>query len=104
MNGMITTNAAYNLEEILPRLKAYTTGKVVEKVTCTETHVLEGNGKRVALLDFGAKDNIAQSLNRRGCEVTVYPAATSAETILASDPDGIMLSNGPEIPKNVLLL
>ena len=94
MNGMITTNAAYNLEEILPRLKAYTTGKVVEKVTCTETHVLEGNGKRVALLDFGAKDNIAQSLNRRGCEVTVYPAATSAETILASDPDGIMLSNG----------
>ena len=99
MNGMITTNAAYNLEEILPRLKAYTTGKVVEKVTCTETHVLEGNGKRVALLDFGAKDNIAQSLNRRGCEVTVYPAATSAETILASDPDGIMLSNGPGDPK-----
>ena len=43
-------------------------------------------------MDFGAKDNIAQSLNRRGCEVTVYPAATSAETILASDPDGIMLS------------
>ena len=73
--------------------------KVVEKVTCTETHVLEGNGKRVALLDFGAKDNIAQSLNRRGCEVTVYPAATSAETILASDPDGIMLSNGPGDPK-----
>jgi len=71
----------------------------VEKVTCTETHVLEGNGKRVALLDFGAKDNIAQSLNRRGCEVTVYPAATSAETILASDPDGIMLSNGPGDPK-----
>ena len=99
MNGMITTNAAYNLEEILPRLKAYTTGKVVEKVTCTETHVLEGNGKRVALLDFGAKDNIAQSLNRRGCDVTVYPAATSAETILASDPDGIMLSNGPGDPK-----
>ena len=71
----------------------------MEKVTCTETHVLEGNGKRVALLDFGAKDNIAQSLNRRGCEVTVYPAATSAETILASDPDGIMLSNGPGDPK-----
>ena len=99
MNGMITTNAAYNLEEILPRLKAYTTGKVVEKVTCTESHVLEGSGKKVALLDFGAKDNIAQSLNERGCQVTVYPAFTSAETILNSNPDGIMLSNGPGDPK-----
>lgn len=99
MNGMITTNAAYNLEEILPRLKAYTTGKVVEKVTCTESHVLEGSGKKVALLDFGAKDNIAQSLNERGCRVTVYPAFTSAETILNSNPDGIMLSNGPGDPK-----
>ena len=99
MNGMITTNAAYNLEEILPRLKAYTTGKVVEKVTCTESHVLEGSGKKVALLDFGAKDNSAQSLNERGCQVTVYPAFTSAETILNSNPDGIMLSNGPGDPK-----
>ena len=51
------------------------------------------------LLDFGAKDNIAQSLNERGCQVTVYPAFTSAETILNSNPDGIMLSNGPGDPK-----
>ena len=53
----------------------------------------------MALLDFGAKDNIAQSLNERGCQVTVYPAFTSAETILNSNPDGIMLSNGPGDPK-----
>ena len=99
MNGMITTNAAYNLEEILPRLKAYTTGKVVEKVTCTESHVLEGSGKKVALLDFGSKDNIAQSLNETVSQVTVYPGFTSAETILNSNPDGIMLSNGPGDPK-----
>ena len=60
MNGMITTNAAYNLEEILPRLKAYTTGKVVEKVTCTRIPCTGGQrAKKVALLDFGAKDNIA---------------------------------------------
>ena len=52
----------------------------------------------MALLDFGAKDNIARSLNRRGCEVTVYPAHTSAEEIIASKPDGIMLSNGPGDP------
>lgn len=68
------------------------------KVTCAEKYVLEGTGKKVALLDLGAKKNIAKSLNDRGCEVTVYPADTTAEEIIASNPDGIMLSNGPGDP------
>ena len=99
MNGMITTDAAYKLEEIIPRLKAYNTGKVVERVTCEEKTVLKGEGPKVALMDFGAKDNIAKSLNERGCEVTIYPAFTKAEEILETNPDGIMLSNGPGDPK-----
>ena len=99
MNGMITTNENYNLDEILPKLKAYTVGDVVSKVTCDEKYVLEGNGPKVALMDFGAKKNIAKSLNERGCEVTVYPAGTKAEEIIASEPDGIMLSNGPGDPE-----
>ena len=137
MNGMITTDAHYRLEEVLPRLKAYTTGKVVEKVTCKEKYELKGSrdlsengalsgsakfvqdayeagerekkpslvktlngiGKRVALLDLGTKDNIAYSLKIRGCDVTVYPATTPASEIIASSPDGIMLSNGPGDPK-----
>ena len=99
MNGMITTNENYNIEEIIPKLKAYTTGNVVDKVTCEEKRVLSGAGKRVALMDFGAKNNIAQSLNNRGCEVTIYPAHTTAEEILSTNPDGIMLSNGPGDPE-----
>ena len=99
MNGCITTDEHYQIDEILPKLKTYTTGKVVEKVTCKEKYVLEGDGPKVALLDLGAKRNIARSLNERGCEVTVYPALTSAEEILAANPDGIMLSNGPGDPK-----
>lgn len=137
MNGMITTNENYDLEEILPKLAAYTTGKVVEKVTCAEKYevkgskdlsengpvsgsavfnkeafaagekekrpsmvrALNGAGKRVALLDLGAKENIARSLAMRGCDVTVYPAGTKAEEIIADAPDGIMLSNGPGDPK-----
>ncbi len=99
MNGCITTDEHYQIDEILPKLKAYTTGKVVEKVTCKEKYVLNGDGPKVALLDLGAKRNIARSLNERGCEVTVYPALTSAEEILGSNPDGIMLSNGPGDPK-----
>ena len=122
MNGMITTDENYNSALILPQLKQYTTGKVVEKVTCSHKYHFEKKdgrglsakpevlqtqsaqpgaqaGKRVALLDFGAKDNIAASLAGRGCEVTVYPAGTRAEEIIADKPDGIMLSNGPGDPK-----
>ena len=99
MNGMITTDENYNIDEIIPRLKAYTTGNVVDKVTCSEKKVLAGNGYKVALMDFGAKKNIARSLNERGCQVTIYPAHTTAEEILADQPDGIMLSNGPGDPK-----
>lgn len=61
---------------------------------------LSGTGKRVALLDFGAKANIPRSLAMRGCDVTVYPAHTSAERIIQDAPDGIMLSNGPGDPKD----
>ena len=45
------------------------------------------------------RENIAKSLNERGCEVTVYPAGTKAEEIIAANPDGIMLSNGPGDPE-----
>lgn len=137
MNGMITTNEKYDLNEILPKIKAYVTGKVVERVSCKERYVvqptrnleengslsgaakfdavyyeqggrekrptlvkkLNGMGLRVALLDLGAKDNIAHSLAERGCEVIVYPCSALAEEIIASHPDGIMLSNGPGDPK-----
>ena len=143
MNGMITTDENYNVDQIIPRLKAYNTGKVVEKVSCKEKKFIQGskelsdngplsgsavfkkedyeaalkgdltkrekrpslvkelNGKglKVALLDVGAKDNIAASLAARGCDVTVYPFDTTAEEILADKPDGIMLSNGPGDPK-----
>ena len=99
MNGLITTNENFNLDEILPKLKEYKPTGVVKKVTCKEKYELKGDGYKVALLDFGAKKNIARSLNERGCNVTVYPALTKAEDIIATNPDGIMLSNGPGDPK-----
>ena len=97
---MFTVNENYNLDEIISKLKEYHTGDVVSKVTCKEKSILKGNGKKVALLDLGAKKNIAKSLNERGCEVVIYPAHTTAEEILNSNPDGIMLSNGPGDPKD----
>lgn len=99
MNGMITTDENYNMDEVMKKLKAYSTGDEVSKVSCREKKVLPGDGYKVALLDLGAKKNIARSLNERGCEVTIYPFSTTAEEIIASRPDGIMLSNGPGDPK-----
>ena len=99
MNGMITTDENYNMDEVMKKLKAYSTGDEVSKVSCREKKVLPGDGYKVALLDLGAKKNIARSLNERGCEVTIYPSSTTAEEIITSRPDGIMLSNGPGDPK-----
>ncbi|HJA71934.1 MAG TPA: carbamoyl phosphate synthase small subunit [Candidatus Lachnoclostridium stercoravium] len=99
MNGMITTNENYDLEDAVRRMKEYSVQGVVKATTTKEKYVLPGEGKKVALLDLGAKKNIARSLNKRGCQVTVYPSDTSAEEILSSSPDGIMLSNGPGDPK-----
>ncbi len=99
MNGMITTDENYDLDAIIPRLKAYTTGKVVEKVTCCEKTVLKGSGKKVALLDLGAKEQyrkISESERMRGNHLS---GIHQQKKILAANPDGIMLSNGPGDPK-----
>jgi len=58
----------------------------------------EGAAPRVVALDYGAKRNILRCLASVGCDVTVMPATTSAEEVLALNPDGVFLSNGPGDP------
>ncbi|GAD53973.1 MAG: carbamoyl-phosphate synthase small subunit [Limimaricola cinnabarinus] len=53
---------------------------------------------KVVAIDYGAKRNILRSLASTGCEVTVLPATATAEEILALNPDGLFLSNGPGDP------
>jgi carbamoyl-phosphate synthase small subunit len=55
--------------------------------------------RHVVAYDFGVKRNILNMLVSRGCRVTVVPAATSAEQVLAMKPDGVFLSNGPGDPE-----
>ncbi len=57
--------------------------------------------RHVVVLDYGIKRNTLRSLTRRGCRVTVVPAQTTAQEILAVKPDGILLSNGPGDPAAV---
>jgi len=55
--------------------------------------------KHVVAYDFGVKRNILRLLANRGCRVTVVPATTPAEKVLAMNPDGVFLSNGPGDPE-----
>ena len=73
----------------------------VERVT-TEAPYTYGNGKyKVSLLDCGLKKNILVSLAKNDCTIHVFPSHTSAETLLADNPDGIFLSPGPGDPKDL---
>lgn len=97
MNAMICDQVPADLSA----LRDYAVTGVVEAVTCREPAVFPAEGAprfRVALLDYGAKHNIVQELRKRGCEVTVLPASSAAEDLLARKPDGVMLSNGPGDP------
>lgn len=58
----------------------------------------EGPGLKVVAIDYGAKRNILRCLASAGCEVTVLPASATAEDVLALNPEGVFLSNGPGDP------
>ena len=97
MNAMICEQPP----EDLAAVEAYRVTGAVGEVTCREAKTYAPAGKvkyRVALLDYGAKRSLTRSLTERGCAVTVYPADTAAETVLAGSYDGVLLSNGPGDP------
>ena len=98
MNAMICDEIPQDLSAV----RAFTVKDAVDSVTENRKEFWPAEGPercRVAMIDYGAKHNIIRSLQKRSCSVTVWPARTAAETILASDPDGVMLSNGPGDPK-----
>ena len=76
---------------------------VVEQVTTPVSYTLDGRAGApyVVTMDFGIKRNILDALRKLGCKVTVVPAKSPAEAVLALNPDGIFLSNGPGDPKDV---
>ncbi|MBD3878730.1 MAG: glutamine-hydrolyzing carbamoyl-phosphate synthase small subunit [Quinella sp. 1Q5] len=76
---------------------------VVEQVTTPVSYTLDGRAGApyVVTMDFGVKRNILDAMRKLGCKVTVVPAKSPAEAVLALNPDGIFLSNGPGDPKDV---
>ena len=108
--GVMTCRIQYTPEvtdDLLAEMKNYVITDAVESTTITEkeTFPVEDAKYHVVLMDFGAKHNIGRELNKRGCSLTVVPAGTTAEEVLALNPDGVMLSNGPGDPaKNTAVI
>ena len=116
MNGMIASGSDAEIiaarlaspaekETLLADIRAYTIKDAVRSVQTVQTirtvpqqRGQSGAQKRVVLFDFGAKANIRRELEKRGLSVIIVPCDTTAETIRALAPDGIMLSNGPGDP------
>lgn len=101
MNGMITCAEHFNINEVMEKLAQYRVTGAVARVTRQEPEVFAAEGEErchVAMMDYGVKQNMISCLTRRGCKVTVFPAATPAETVLSGGFDGVMLSNGPGDP------
>ncbi|MDP1557961.1 MAG: glutamine-hydrolyzing carbamoyl-phosphate synthase small subunit [Nitrosomonas sp.] len=110
MTGPIDEAKALALAQAFPGLAGMDLAK---KVSCEQAYewnegewTLEGGYQaqrnpsfHVAAYDFGIKRNILRKLAQRGCHVTIYPAQTPADKILASQPDGVFLSNGPGDPE-----
>ncbi|MBP5242607.1 MAG: glutamine-hydrolyzing carbamoyl-phosphate synthase small subunit [Clostridia bacterium] len=96
MNAAITSKPFTDFEA----LKAYRVTDAVKNVTIEKPETYNAGGKyKVAMYDFGAKKNIERELVKRDCEVIKLPASYTAEEVLALNPDGIMLTNGPGDPE-----
>ncbi len=95
MNAAITSKPLKDFSAV----EKYVIKDAVKSVTCSEVEYY-GNpdGIKVAVWDFGAKDNIIRELVKRGCYCVKVPATYTAEQILALNPRGLMLCNGPGDP------
>ena len=72
---------------------------LIEQVTCEKYYRIKGKGKRIAVLDLGVKRNILKNLAERNLDIFVFPANTEESEIRGSEPDALLLSNGPGDPK-----
>ncbi|CEO30923.1 carbamoyl phosphate synthase small subunit [Paraclostridium sordellii] len=101
MKGIITLENNATLEDVVSKIGKFSNTESVMTVTRKEKEYIKGNGPKVAVMDFGVKENILRSFKARGCDLVVLPATTTAEEILNENPDLIFLSNGPGDPEDL---
>ena len=101
MKGIITIDNEAKLEDVKHKLDAFENNTAVMTVSRKQVEHIEGVGPKVAIMDYGVKQNIIDNFAERGCDITIFPALTSAQDVLATNPDLIFLSNGPGDPDDL---
>lgn len=100
MNAIITNKVPENM---LSDLHNYKVTGAVEATSIVEPAVFIPTGEErfhVVAVDLGGEKHLVRELNARGCKVTMVPYNTTAEAILALDPDGVVLTEGPGDPRD----
>ena len=100
MKGIITLGEE-KLEDVQSKINDFSNKEAVNIVSTKEVYTIEGNGKHVAIVDFGIKANIVRNFKKRNCKITVFPMDSTVEEILAVNPDLVFLSNGPGDPEDL---
>ena len=100
MRGMIVYGDSPDRTAMLNAIREFTLQPTVPIVSCKEPAVYGDGPVKVALLDYGVKNNIIRSLVKRGCTVKRFPYDAKFEDFMSFSPDGIMLTNGPGDPKD----
>lgn len=101
MKGIITIDKNAKLEDVKNKIEVFDNSQAVMIVSRKKVEYVRGNGPRVAIMDYGVKQNIIDNFAQRGCDITIFPALTPAEEVLAIEPDLIFLSNGPGDPDDL---
>lgn len=102
MRGRIC-NSKHDVMQVVQELrKINPTKNIVKKVSTAKSYPVPGVKRNIVVLDFGLKNSILRELSKRGCNCIVVPYTVSAEKILALHPDGVLLSNGPGDPQEML--
>lgn len=99
MKGIITLENVDN-EYIKEKLENFSNKDAVKFVTTNSKYEIQGNGKHIAIMDFGIKTNIIRNFKKRGCKITVFPATATSDEVLSVNPDLVFLSNGPGDPED----
>ncbi|EGT4142721.1 carbamoyl-phosphate synthase small subunit [Clostridium perfringens] len=100
MKGIIVLDNS-NLEDVKDKLEDFSNRDAVSIVSTNKKYEISGDGKNVAIIDFGIKQNIIRNFVKRGCNVTVFPYDFKAEEVLDINPDLVFLSNGPGDPEDM---
>lgn len=101
MKGIITIDKKAELEDVKHKLDVFDNSQAVMTVSRKQVEHINGVGPKVAIMDYGVKQNIIDNFAQRGCDITIFPALTPAEEVLATNPDLIFLSNGPGDPDDL---